>query len=188
MILKRCFFVFFCVQSAYKEWATFKLYHKLFFKNQSFGPGGNNADTASDIEGPDDTATQEPPTRKRPHEDSDSETESGRKPSSKTTRKRGVSQAVMADALLDANEKLAESEDRRALERERFERHLAQERRQYEEERDRRRLEEEDKRERERREYEEKRDAERAQRDLELRQSDREFNARLLAGLFGKKD
>ena len=46
----------FDLESAYKEWANFKAYHKLFFHNQSFGPGGYNADTAGDSDVHDDAS------------------------------------------------------------------------------------------------------------------------------------
>ena len=75
--------------------------HTLFFKSQSFGPGGNNADT---VESDDDSAAHgsEPSTPtpapalppsagKTRHSDSDSDLEAGKKPSRKTTRKRSTS-------------------------------------------------------------------------------------------------
>jgi len=56
------FFVLFLPQAAYKEWGSFQVYHSLFFKHQSFGPGGNNADTAGSDEGEGDAAQPSTPT------------------------------------------------------------------------------------------------------------------------------
>ena len=74
-----------------------------FLKSQSFGPGGNNADTAgSDDDGaahgsepstptPTPAPALSPSAGKTRHSDSDSDLEASKKPSTKTTRKRSTS-------------------------------------------------------------------------------------------------
>ena len=41
---------FLLLQAAYKDRGNFRFYHSMFFKSQSFGPGGNIADTAGSDE------------------------------------------------------------------------------------------------------------------------------------------
>ena len=78
------------------------MYNTLFFKSQSFGPGGNNADTAgsddddgaahgSEPSTPTPAPALPPSAGKTRHSDSDSDLEAGKKPSRKTTRKRSTS-------------------------------------------------------------------------------------------------
>ena len=176
------------LQTAYKEWGNFRLYHQLFFHNQSFGPGGYNADTAS---GDDDASAADAHPAERGKtsraDDSDaSDNEPGKKPCRETTRSRSGSQGAFMDMYSSLQVQMMESEENRELERQKFEMKMAEERRQWEEKRDAEREEREERREMDRRAYEERRAADRERHLVDLRQSEREFNANLLARLFGK--
>lgn len=207
----------FTLQAAYKEWGSFQLYHNLFFKNQSWGPGGNNADTASADEEEDAAtpamattpATPGPSTKqKRPADSDDSDVEPGKKPCRETTRKR--SNMTNLELYTAMQENMAELEEQREERRMAFERKQEEERQKWEEKREQERQEREDRLERERiereerrerrqeelddkrireqREYEEKREKERAEAAAAVRQSEREFNAQLLVKLFAKNE
>ena len=202
-------FLFFSPQAAYKEWSNFHIYHSLFFKNQSFGPGGNNLDTAGtdddDRAGISAASTPTPNPSPSPavpgvphsvgktlHSDSDSDletVEAGRKPSRKTTRRRSsqASQFQFGELYAKMRKEEIAAEERRELERRDFEMKLFKERQEAEDRRERERREYDEGRAREQREYEEKREAERTREQAEIRQSEKEFNAALLVQIFHKK-
>ena len=171
----------------------------LFFKSQSFGPGGNNADTAGNDDDDGAAHGSEPSTPtptpapalppsagKTRYSDSNSDLEAGKKPSRKTTRKRSTSfEFCELYSKMRKEEKAVE--ENRERERQNLELMLHKERQEAEDRRERERREYEEGGAREQREYKEKREAERAKARAEVRQSEKEFNAALLAKLFNKK-
>ena len=197
--------IFCSLQAAYKEWANFRICHRLFFKHESFGPGGNNKDTASGDEdaapgGADHTGKgKEEGKHSDSDNDSNNDNEPGKKPARSTTRRRTLGQADFLDTFTKLQQQSLSAEAEREEQRKRFDEKMEMERKQWEERkemehrawedrREREREEREERRERERREYEENKEEEREARANARLQLDREFNATLLAQLFPRKD
>ena len=201
----------------FKEWGIFHTYHRLFFTTRSFGPGGNNADTAGAEEDDEYTSSsakvKTPPPchvgEKRGAASDNSDVEPGKKPCRETSCKR--SSMSMLELYPSMQEKMTKTEDKREENIIQFERQLEEDRRQLEEKREQERREREenleqrriereerierqqqeleDKPVREQREYEKKKEKERGEAPAAVRQSEKEFSSQLLVHLFAvKKD
>ena len=185
-------------QAAYKEWGNFQLYHSLFFKNQSLGPGGNNEDTVSvspATDGPPASPTvatlSEEPTeasttsvagaasvasspvnpsrRRRRSSDSESEVACQLEPGRKPARKTTRKREDYNPSMIDA---VLESHERQIQ----ADQERARQNEEFQERMEAHRQENEDRRERERREEDDRRARERREEDDRREREKREYD------------